>query len=255
MRIVRIAHAGRAVHAVHEGDELAILDDLFAVRPKLTGERITLAGEQLLAPVTPGTVFGMAHNTGAGDRELPPQAFFKPACSVIGPGTAIPIPPDIGQVDVEGELAVVIGRPSRHLTRSSALSAVLGYTVGNDVTARDLQRSDALWTTAKGRDGFTPLGPWIETDLDPRDAWIAVNINGVALAPASTTDLARGVVEVLVYLTSFLTLRPGDVILTGAPGECGPVRPGDTVDITIEAIGTITNPVVTDPCRHIGAPS
>jgi 2-keto-4-pentenoate hydratase/2-oxohepta-3-ene-1,7-dioic acid hydratase in catechol pathway len=254
MRIVRIAHAGRAVHAVHEGDELAILGDLFVERPRLTGERIPAADVQLLAPVAPGTVFGMAHNTGAGDRELPMQAFFKPVGSVIGPGSAIPIPAGIGKVDVEGELAVVIGRPARHLTLSSALSSVLGYTIGNDVTARDLQRTDPLWTAAKGRDGFTPLGPWIETDLDPHDVSVAVSINGVALRPASTTDLARGVREILVYLTSLLTLRPGDVILTGAPGEPGPVRPGDTVDITIDRLGTITNPVVTDPCPHIGAP-
>lgn len=253
MRIVRIAHSGRAVYAAQQGDELAILDDPYARQPKLTCERIKLADAQLLAPVAGGTVFGMAHNTGARDRELPAQAFIKAACSVIGPGSPIPIPPDIGRVDVEGELAVVIGRPARHLTRSSALSCVLGYTVGNDVTARDLQLSDALWTTAKGRDGFTPLGPWIETDLDPDDAAIAVSINGVALRPASTTDLARGVVEVLVYLTSFLTLRPGDVVLTGAPGECGPVHPGDSVQITIDAIGTITNPVVTDHCHNIGA--
>lgn len=242
------------MHAVRQGDELAVLDDLFAQRPKLTGERIALAGAQLLAPVAPGTVFGMAHNTGAGDRERPAQAFFKPAGTVIGPGSAIPIPPGIGQVDVEGELAVVIGRPARHLTLSTALSCVLGYTVGNDVTARDLQRSDPLWTAAKGRDGFTPLGPWIETDLDPRDLRVEVSINAVPLRPASTTDIARGVGEILVYLTSLLTLRPGDVILTGAPGQCGPVRPGDSVEVTIEGLGTITNPVVTDPCHHIGAP-
>ena len=121
---------------------------------------------RLLAPVEPRTVVGMAHNTGPADRALAPQAFLKPARSVIGPGEAVGVPAGVGRVDAEGELAVVVGRTSRDLTTGDALDAVFGYTVANDVTGRDLQRSDPLWTTAKGYDTFTPLGPWIETDLD-----------------------------------------------------------------------------------------
>jgi len=157
------------------------------------------------------------------------------------------VPDGIGHVDAEGELAVVIGTTARHLTAADALDAVLGYTVANDVTARDLQQSDPLWTTAKGQDGFTPLGPWIETDLDALDVEIVVSHNGRALRGASTRDLARDVVEVLVHVTLFLTLGPGDVVLTGAPGECARIRPGDDVAITVAGLGTLANPVVAAP--------
>ena len=240
MRIARIDHGGRPVRAAVEGDHLVLLDDP-------DGTTVPLAGARLLAPTDPRVVLGMAHNTGAADRLLPPQAFLKPSRTVIGPGAPIPLPEGIGHVDAEGELAVVIGTTARHLTAATALDAVLGYTVANDVTARDLQRSDPLWTTAKGHDGFTPLGPWIETDLDAVDAEITVGRNGHALRAASTRDLARDVVEVLVYVTSFLTLGPGDVVLTGAPGECARIVPGDDVAITVAGLGTLTNPVVAAP--------
>ncbi|SDY11778.1 2-keto-4-pentenoate hydratase/2-oxohepta-3-ene-1,7-dioic acid hydratase (catechol pathway) [Modestobacter sp. DSM 44400] len=256
MRIARIAHAGRSVHAVQEGDTLLLLDDAFAPMPRRTGTRVPVDEARLLAPVEPRVIVGMAHNTGPGDRRKPPQAFLKSARSLIGPGDPIPVPPGIGRVDAEGELAVVIGRPAHHLTRADALTAVLGYTIGNDVTTRHLQRSDPLWTTAKGYDGFTPLGPWIETDLDATDTRVTVSLNGRALRPASTQALARGVVEVLVYLTSFMTLGPGDVVLTGAPGEYTPISPGDTVDIAASGIGRLVNPVVQarGASRRIGEP-
>ncbi len=191
MRIARILHGGRPVHAVVEGDGLALLDDL---RPAPGPQRHTvpLAGARLLAPADPRVVLGMAHNTGPADRLLPPQAFLKPSRTVVGPGAPIPLPDGIGHVDAEGELAVVIGTTARHLTAADALDAVLGYTVANDVTARDLQRTDPLWTAAKGQDAFTPLGPWIETDLDAFDAEITVSRNGSALRGAATRDLARG---------------------------------------------------------------
>src|SRR5690242_19695469 len=163
-----------------------------------------MAGARLLARTDPRVVLGMAHNTGAADRLLPPQAFLKPSRTVIGPGAPIPLPEGIGHVEAEGELAVVIGTTARLLTAATAIDAVLGYTVANDVTARDLQRSDPLWTTAKGHDGFTPLVPWIETDLDALEVEITVCRNGRALRGASTRNLARDVVEVLVYVTSFL---------------------------------------------------
>jgi 2-keto-4-pentenoate hydratase/2-oxohepta-3-ene-1,7-dioic acid hydratase in catechol pathway len=242
VRIARIQHGGRPVRAIVDGDRLALLD-------AAAGTSVPLADARLLAPTDPRVVLGMAHNTGAADRLLPPQAFLKPSRTVIGPGAPIPLPDGIGHVDAEGELAVVIGTTARHLTATTALEAVLGYTVANDVTARDLQRSDPLWTTAKGHDGFTPLGPWIETDLDAADAEIVVSRNGRALRGASPRDLARDVVEVLVYVTSFLTLGPGDVVLTGAPGECARIRPGDRVEIAVAGVGTLTNPVVAAPAR------
>jgi len=233
------------VHAVVEGDSVALLDDLPGSRR--SGVTLPLHRARLLAPADPRVVLGMAHNTGPADRLLPPQAFLKPSRTVIGPGAPIPLPEGIGHVEAEGELAVVIGTTARHLTAATAIDAVLGYTVANDVTARDLQRSDPLWTTAKGHDGFTPLGPWIETDLDALEVEITVSRNGRALRGASTRDLARDVVEVLVYVTSFLTLGPGDVVLTGAPGECARIVPGDDVAITVAGLGTLTNPVVAAP--------
>ena len=145
MRIARIHHGGRPVHAAVEGDRLALLDDLAGTRrsagPRFRGTTLPLAGARLLAPADPRVVLGMAHNTGAADRLLPPQAFLKPSRTVIGPGEPIPVPDGIGHVDAEGELAVVIGTTARHLTAAEALDAVLGYTVANDVTARDLQQS------------------------------------------------------------------------------------------------------------------
>ena len=245
MRIARVVHQGRPSYALLEGDELTVLDDPFTSPPAgaARGPRISLGAARLLAPVDPRTVVGMAHNTGPSDRDLPPQAFLKPSGSVIGPGEAIGVPAGVGRVDAEGELAVVMGRYARDLTARDALDAVLGYTAANDVTARDLQRSDPLWTSAKGYDGFTPLGPWIDTDLDPDAVSVQVTISGRRLAAAPTSDLARDVVEILVYVTSFLTLGPGDVVLTGAPGEYGPIVPGDDVSVVIDGVDTLSNPV------------
>jgi len=246
MRIARIVHHGRPSYAAVDGGVLTLIEDPFTTGARRAphAARIALDEVRLLAPVEPRTVVGMAHNTGAADRELAPQAFLKPARSVIGPGEAVGVPAGVGRVDAEGELAVVLGRTARDLTVDDALDAVLGYTVANDVTARDLQRTDSLWTSAKGYDGFTPLGPWIDTDVDPEAAVVQVTINGRELAAASTSNLARNVVEILVHVTSFLTLGPGDVVLTGAPGEYGEIRPGDEVSVTIEGLGTLTNPVL-----------
>jgi 2-keto-4-pentenoate hydratase/2-oxohepta-3-ene-1,7-dioic acid hydratase in catechol pathway len=246
MRIARILHRGRPSYAAVDGDVLTLVEDPFTTNaaPAPHAARVALAEARLLAPVEPRTVVGMAHNTGAADRELPPQAFLKPVRSVIGPGKAVAVPCAIGRVDAEGELDVVIGRVARDLTADEALGAVLGYTVANDVTARDLRRTDPLWTSAKGYDGFTPVGPWIDTDVDPDDAVVQVTINGRKLAAASTSNLARNVVEILVHVTSFLTLEPGDIVLTGAPGEYGEIVPGDDVSVTIQGLGTLSNPVV-----------
>ncbi|WP_434613017.1 fumarylacetoacetate hydrolase family protein [Arthrobacter sp. A5] len=196
-----------------------------------------------LAPCAPANVFGMAHNTGAPGRALPPQAFHKAATSVIGPGDAIVLSPTVGYVDPEAELTVVVGRSSRNLTLGNAREAVLGFTIGNDVSARDLQKSDELWISAKSQDTFTPLGPWIVVNLDDADAAISIVHNNTALAAASTKDLGWSVDEILVYLSSFMTLHPGDVILTGFPAECRQIQPGDTVVCRITGIGELTNPV------------
>lgn len=197
-----------------------------------------------LAPSVPANVLGMAHNTGQTGRDLPPQAFHKAATSVVGPGEAIELGPGVGRVDPEAELTIVIGRKVRRLTLGNARTAVLGFTIGNDVSARDLQQSDALWISAKSRDTFTPAGPWIVTGLNGADLAIGIRHNGAELKSASTADLGWGVDEILVYLTSFMTLHPGDLVLTGFPAECARLSAGDTVTCRIEGIGELTNPVV-----------
>lgn len=200
--------------------------------------------DTFLAPVEPVTVFGMARNTGLSDRALPPQAFLKAAASVVGPNDPIPIPADAGLVEAEAELAVVIGTPMWQVTPGDALGHVLGFTIGIDVTGRDAQQSDPLWTEAKSRRGFTPIGPWVETDLDTESVEIVLYRNEKRMAVGSTAHLARGVGEVLAYLSTLVELRPGDVVLTGAPGTSCPVVPGDTVTAEVAGIGSLTNPVV-----------
>ncbi|UVJ38178.1 fumarylacetoacetate hydrolase family protein [Arthrobacter sp. CJ23] len=196
-----------------------------------------------LAPSLPVNVFGMAHNTGQPGRDLPPQAFHKAASSVIGPGEAIELSSAVGYVDPEAELTVVVGRTVRGLTLETARSAILGFTIGNDVSARDLQKSDELWISAKSQDTFTPAGPWIVTELDDSDLSIGIVHNGTELKAASSADLGWKVDEILVYLTSFMTLQPGDLVLTGFPAECARIQPGDTVVCRVEGIGELSNPV------------
>ncbi|MDV8146346.1 fumarylacetoacetate hydrolase family protein [Arthrobacter sp. B10-11] len=196
-----------------------------------------------LAPSVPANVLGMAHNTGQAGRDLPPQAFHKAATSVVGPGDAIELPPGVGQVDPEAELTIVVGRRSRGLTPENAREAILGFTIGNDVTARELQKLDDLWISAKSQDTFTPAGPWIVTGLDSAALSIGIVHNGTGLRAASSADLGWGVDEILVYLTSFMTLHPGDLVLTGFPAESAQLHPGDTVTCRVEGIGELTNPV------------
>jgi len=206
----------------------------------------TVSEEQFtfLAPCIPVNVLGMAHNTGAPGRALPPQAFHKAASSVIGPGEPIKLSPGIGYVDPEAELTIVIGEEAKNLTLENARQAILGFTIGNDVSARDAQKSDELWISAKSPDTFTPLGPWIVAGLADDGVPISIVHNGTELAPASSDDLGWGVEEILVYLSSFMTLQPGDVILTGFPAECRQITPGDEVVCRVGGIGELRNPVM-----------
>ncbi|MGO4470463.1 fumarylacetoacetate hydrolase family protein [Arthrobacter sp. M-10] len=210
----------------------------------VAGSRVSEDVFTFLAPSVPANVFGMAHNTGQPGRDLPAQAFHKAATSVIGPGDAIELASGVGYVDPEAELTVVVGRKVRGLTLDNARDAILGFTIGNDVSARDLQKTDELWISAKSQDTFTPAGPWIVTDLNDSDLSIGIVHNGRELRTASTADLGWKVDEILVYLTSFMTLHPGDLVLTGFPAECARIAPGDLVSCRIEGIGELTNPVI-----------
>jgi 2-keto-4-pentenoate hydratase/2-oxohepta-3-ene-1,7-dioic acid hydratase in catechol pathway len=186
-----------------------------------------------------------AHAAEHGD-EVPsePLIFLKPPSAVIGPNEPIVCPPQSAQVEHEAELALVIGQRARRVTAADAWDYVLGYTCANDVTARDLQRSDGQWSRAKGFDTFAPLGPWIVTDLDPADLTVACRVNGQMKQQASTVDMVFKIPQLIEYITAAMTLEPGDVVLTGTPEGVSPIRPGDHVEVEVEGIGVLRNPVV-----------
>jgi 2-keto-4-pentenoate hydratase/2-oxohepta-3-ene-1,7-dioic acid hydratase in catechol pathway len=177
-----------------------------------------------------------------------PLMFIKPNTSVVGPGDPILYPHQTENLHFEGELAVVIGRICRDVPPEKATDVIHGYTVGNDVTARDLQKSDVQFTRSKGFDSFCPLGPWVETDLDPQTfadgVQIQTHLNGDLKQDGSTKDMIFDIPTLIAHISSVMTLLPGDVILTGTPAGVGPLQPGDTVSVTIENVGTLTNSVV-----------
>lgn len=243
MRLARIATPDGPRDVVERDGAWREIRSMFDRTPFETGESHPLDGVTLLSPVEPRVVLGMLHNTGAADRELPPQAFQKTARTVVGPGDPILIDPRRGVVKGEGELALVVRKEARDVDLDRAADFILGWTIGNDVTAVDQLPFDDKMTQAKNGDGFTPLGPWIETDLDALDAAIAVTVDGESAAGGSSADLARSAAGVLVYVTSHLTLGAGDVILTGAPNTACVIQPGNEMAITIPGIGTLTNPV------------
>jgi 2-keto-4-pentenoate hydratase/2-oxohepta-3-ene-1,7-dioic acid hydratase in catechol pathway len=211
---------------------------------------ISLDEIRLLPPIGPGKIICVGRNYIAHarehDAEVPeiPLLFLKPPTAVIGPGENIVLPPQSQLIEHEAELAVVIGKQGRRVQPENALEYVLGYTVGNDVTARDLQSKDGQWTRSKGFDTFCPLGPWIETELDSADAMITCHVNGEMRQMASTRDMVFNVRQLIAFASSVMTLLPGDVLLTGTPAGVGPLLPGDVVEVTIEGIGKLSNPVI-----------
>ena len=206
---------------------------------------------QLLAPVFPTKILAIGKNYADHAAEMgsdtpdSPILFMKPATSVIGPAGPIVIPPDSMEVHHEAEVAVVIGSVARNVRAEDAASVILGYTAANDVTARDLQRVDGQWTRSKGYDTFCPLGPAIETEFDLLEgAQVVCRVNGEIRQSGPTTDMVFGVAELIEYISRVMTLLPGDVILTGTPSGVGPLIDGDIVEVDIEGIGLLTNPVV-----------
>jgi 2-keto-4-pentenoate hydratase/2-oxohepta-3-ene-1,7-dioic acid hydratase in catechol pathway len=220
--------------------------------PSFTGRRWPLADVRLLAPILPSKVIGIGRNYHAHATELgnavpdEPMVFLKPSTSVIGPGAAIAMPAVSHRVDYEGELAVVIGRPCHRVRAADARSVILGYTCANDVTARDLRAPNAPWLRSKGFDTFCPLGPWIETELDPSDVTVTTSVNGDVRQDGHTADLIFGLGELIEYCSAIMTLLPGDVILTGTPEGVGPLAAGDVVSVAISGIGELENPVVAE---------
>ena len=217
----------------------------------LTTDQQPLSKVRLLAPVLPSKVVCIGKNYADHVAEMggaaPPESpvvFLKPSTSVIGPGDAIVLPRNSERVDHEAELAIVVGRLCREVPRARALDVVLGYTCGNDVTARDHQAADKQWTRGKSHDTFCPIGPWIETDLDASDVVVQARVDDQLRQDSRTAMLIHDIPAVIEWITAFMTLLPGDVILTGTPAGVGPLTAGQSVSVTIGGVGTLTNPVV-----------
>lgn len=218
--------------------------------PSTPGQALgTLEDLPILPPLAPGKLVCVGRNYAAHAAEhgaaVPdePMLFLKPPSAVIAHRAPIRIPPGIGRVDHEAELAVVIGRRARHVRRQDALDYVLGYTCANDVSARDFQKKDGQWGRAKGFDTFCPLGPVIATDLDPARLAVRAILNGELRQEGSTADMIFDVPFLIEFISAVMTLEPGDVILTGTPEGVSPLAPGDVIAIEVEGVGTLRNPV------------
>jgi len=252
MRLVRFRFGDRiATGAIDDGaEDIRVLQGTFFEDPVPTGEEVPLADVRLLAPVLPSKLVCVGKNYAAHAAEFglevpeEPLLFLKPSTSVIGPGDPIRLLPISQRVDYEGELAVVIGRLARDVRAEDAFRVILGYTCANDVTLRDLQHANDQWTRAKGFDGSCPLGPWIETSLDPNDVRVETRLNGDIRQAGQTADMVFGVATLIEYITTFMTLLPGDVLLTGTPEGVGRLAAGDVVEIEVDGVGTLRNPVV-----------
>lgn len=256
MQIARIrlgtARGGRRTStAIIRGDRVALVSGAPHGRRTPSGETATLAGVQLLAPARPGKVvaIGINYRSHAGDRPPPaqPEPFLKAASSVIGPGEAIVIPRGAGRVDAEAEVVAVIGRRARNIAPDDVDRYVLGYTCGNDVSARDWQRDDLQWWRAKSSDTFTAVGPWIETGLDPERISLVGRLNGREVQRATTAELVHPIRACIARISSAMTLEPGDLVFTGTPGSTAELHAGDVFEVEVEGAGVLSNPVIAAP--------
>ncbi|MEW5941667.1 MAG: fumarylacetoacetate hydrolase family protein [Chloroflexota bacterium] len=250
MRFVRFQVNGDAPRFgwLHEDQVGELQGDLFgSYRRKKTS--IPLKDAHLLAPSTPSKIICVGRNyvehakEHGADVPKAPLIFLKPPSSVIAPEDAIVLPPQSNQVEHEAELVAVIGKRGRNVVAESARDYILGYTIGNDVTARDLQKTDGQWTRAKGFDTFCPFGPWIDTDFDPSDALITCRVNGQMRQLSSTRDMVFGIGVLIAYVSSVMTLEPGDLLFTGTPAGVSPLKAGDMVEAEIDGLGVLKNPV------------
>jgi 2-keto-4-pentenoate hydratase/2-oxohepta-3-ene-1,7-dioic acid hydratase in catechol pathway len=209
----------------------------------------------LLPPVVPSKIVCVGRNYAAHakehDAEVPevPLIFLKPPSTIIAHGDTIHLPPQSQQVEHEAELAVVIGKTGRWIAPEEAHDHIFGYSIANDVSARDLQFQDGQWTRGKGFDTFCPLGPWIETEFDPADSVITCHVNDELRQMASTRDMVFSVRQLIAYASSVMTLFPGDLLLTGTPAGVNTMVDGDIVEVAIEGIGSLRNPVATEPAH------
>jgi 2-keto-4-pentenoate hydratase/2-oxohepta-3-ene-1,7-dioic acid hydratase in catechol pathway len=257
VRIARFTTGSDPRYAVVEGEpggdeQLAVITgDPLYTPVQFTGERVALADARLLAPVIPRSkVIGIGRNYAAHAAELgnevptEPLVFLKPNTSVIGPGDPIQLPVQSQDVQYEGELAVVIGRLCRDVPVNRVSEVVLGYTAANDVTARDLQKRDGQWWRAKGFDTFCPLGPYLVTGLDVADVRVTTRLDGEVRQDGRTSQMIFDIPTLVAHVSSAMTLLPGDVLLTGTPEGVGPMAAGQRVEVEVEGIGVLSNPVV-----------
>lgn len=254
MRIARYTTGDEPAYGLVDGEGTKVAEvtgDPLYQRIELTGTVHQIDDVRLLAPVIPRSkIIGIGRNyadhAAEMGNEVPeePLMFLVPNTAVVGPGDPVVIPASTQEVSFEGELAVIIGRMCKDVEPEEAKKVIFGYTIANDVTARDLQRGDGQWARAKGFDTFCPLGPWIETDLDPQDVDIVTTRDGEVCQDGHSSDMVHGVAALISYASKAFTLLPGDVILTGTPAGVGPVVAGQRVEIEIDAIGTLSNPFV-----------
>ena len=247
MKFARYEAHGEIAYGVVEGDTVHQLTTTPFESYQVTDHIHTLDQVRLLAPVVPQKVMAIALNYPSHIATRPPperpEPFFKNPSAVIGPDEAIVVPPGAGKLDAEGELVVVIGRRAKRVSVEQALDYVLGYTCGNDVSVRPWQQDDLQWWRAKGSDTFAPLGPFLVTDLDPAKLQIRTRLNGEEKQAASATELLFDIPTIISFITQAVTLEPGDVIYTGTPGVPPELHPGDVVEVEVEGIGVLRNPV------------
>ncbi|KRA23641.1 2-hydroxyhepta-2,4-diene-1,7-dioate isomerase [Microbacterium sp. Root61] len=249
MKIARFSHRDTIRFGIlDEGDFVVLAGDPMFAGFETTGERVPLADAALLAPVIPRSkvvCVGRNYRDHAAEfgNEAPaePMLFLKPNTSVIGPGDTIVRPRQSERTDFEGELAVVIGSIAKDVAVDRAHEVIFGYTIANDITARDLQKRDGQWSRAKGFDTFCPLGPVIDTEFDLANATLESRLNGEVRQKAPLTDMVHSVADIIAYASAAFTLLPGDVILTGTPAGVGPFEAGDTLEVEISGLGTLRN--------------
>jgi 2-keto-4-pentenoate hydratase/2-oxohepta-3-ene-1,7-dioic acid hydratase in catechol pathway len=251
MRVARFSLNGEPRFGIVDGPELVVLAGHPLVAGyETTGDRVPIKEVKLLAPSIPSKVVCVGKNYADHVAEMnlsteaEPTLFLKPSSSIVGPGDAIVLPAQSQQVDLEVELAIVIGQIAKNVAEADALNYVWGYTVANDVTARDLQFSDDQWARSKSFDSFCPLGPWIETEFVPEDQVLESRVDGDVRQNSTLTHMLHNVPKIISYISQNMTLLPGDVVLTGTPAGISPILAGQIVECEIEGIGTLVNPVV-----------
>ncbi|HEX4057560.1 MAG TPA: fumarylacetoacetate hydrolase family protein [Galbitalea sp.] len=250
MKIARFSTDGDPRFGIVDGDDLVVLagDPLFSGF-QTTDERVPIEEAKLLAPVIPRSkvvCVGLNYTDHKDDVQVDgpetPLLFLKPNTSIVGPGDTIQLPPVEGRIVHEGELAIVIGRIAKQIKAEDYAHYIFGYTIANDVSARDIMFSDGQWARAKGYDTFCPIGPFIETELDTSNLEISTFVDGEPRRHGSTKDMIHKIPEIVAFASDVWTLLPGDLILTGTPAGLGGFVDGQTVDVTIDGIGTLSNP-------------